>query len=577
MLDSLKDAMRLWNRIEPLRDKYDEMGRKSDSMIDKYLNPEKTGLPGYLYAGMRETTPTAEALAKLLGLSGLRFRRALLAFIDKSATKSFFEEYDPREEFNRSIGKEVGVEVHPLDWDVNTPASAEEKLAYDERMKNADKGPTPEQKFAEQTARQPNAEAEKTAAAERLSTEVTDKTVTPESLQAFFEKHENLRAWAEPLMEVFGEIIPRATGLTLPEFLSRAFETMRHGDEPGAKGAYEWATKTLEMFRKADAITASHEFLHAMRRLMNTRDLARLRGYVHEILRRAGRSEEELARLGQSDWTPEEDEILARAWDLYLTEGKAPTVETETIFARLKNAFRKTYQAIRDWETKAGIKVELLPEAVKTFDSWFNREETSIEAPPAEAMSLFPASALETINEVWQPGEIDPENPPRLVLESSLDNQPNFGEVAGPRLGMRFSATEGRADLRARDFINLNKENLLGFRVWTPTTGISVGDAVMEYVLKQGAKLYQKAEPEWEEIAPGIRIQRTKEMTAPPEMKLKAPPGVTETIEVSREAAGAKATDEERARSDERAVLQQAERAGDVAEPADGHRKRKST
>ena len=553
--DYLKKAMGLQIEIERVRDSFDHIGKKSDSLVEKYLAPEnfEGGTP-LIFSDQRAMPhPITKALAKLLELSGLRVKRALEAYA-REMEGDMFGKSVAVDAFNRHIGKETGVEVHPLEWGTLTPATEAAKAVYDE----AEKPHLAPREQAEelQHANLPEPAAAELRAVGKLQATVEAGTVTPESLQKFFAARRNLRDWAKPLMKIFGEIVPRGTGQTLPEFLKKAFTEVRRGEaagnEIGAKGTYDWAQRVMEIYENADAVTAAHEFIHGMRHFLKASDESRLRNFVHDVLRKVRDkderpvwSEEKLAALRKGEWTPEEDEILARAWEQYLTEGEAPREDLQDIFTRLKTIFKKTYQALTTWEKQTGVKIEVTPEAREVFDGWFGKETRAMEAAPAAEMTAPP----EPIEEAWKPGE---EEFAKLAIESD----PAINEASGPRYAIRFDAGEGNPFTRAQDWANLNSENLLGFQAWQTIDG----NVVAEYVPVTGEKLYQKMSRE--------EIEREfGELTPPPEAQIAPPPGVPERVEVKGGQHGEEAVIEGRVPDEDIGVRQPA-RTGGVAEPA---------
>ena len=240
--DYLKRSLQLWIEIERVRDELDVVGKKSDPLVDKYLHPENFVDSHGFHGAARmiaidEPHPISRALAKLLDLSGLKVKDALWAYADEAEQRqiSLAAPMNPVEAFNRFVGEQVDVEVSPLDWGTLSAASEAAKETFKEDTEHPPKA-TEEQKRAEETPREMNPIPAMNAAAERITSAAIDGTVTPESLRALFAADPRFQRWSEPLMKIFGKILPNATGMNLADFLRKALADVWIGEEATATG-----------------------------------------------------------------------------------------------------------------------------------------------------------------------------------------------------------------------------------------------------------------------------------------------------------------------------------------------------
>jgi hypothetical protein len=137
----------------------------------------------------------------------------------------------------------------------------------------------------------------------------------------------------------------------------------------------------IELFRgRADPTSLFHELMHVFRR-----DLEMLagRGVQQaaddlEILRKwVG------AETGET-LTRKQEELIADGWEIYLQEGKAPSVELAGVFDRFKAWFLRVYRSIKPVLDRNGV--ELNDEVRAVFDRLLATDEQIAEA---EAVGRF--------------------------------------------------------------------------------------------------------------------------------------------------------------------------------------------
>jgi hypothetical protein len=196
--------------------------------------------------------------------------------------------------------------------------------------------------------------------------------------------------------------------------------------QEGARGAIEFNAESkaiLHAFKQADLTTAIHEGLgHVFRRdLMETAEMAidpsrktQLQADVHEMTLWAGLdtpqqwAEFETLRLeydalkarakAKLDMTPEEtarmqeiaadvtryidaEEMVAKGFEEYLKEGKAPTPGLASVFAQFKSWLMELYSWLRGQKL-----VELSPEMRQIFDRMFTDDASK---PPLLAEQMY--------------------------------------------------------------------------------------------------------------------------------------------------------------------------------------------
>src|SRR6185437_14944095 len=127
----LQEALRLWKRIDSVSDRLQDIGSKSDSLVDKYVRPETlpggTGMLGFGGQEVREKPhPVTEALAKLFEKNSLDIKKALADYAaDAEGTQMFLgPRPEPWEAFNRAIAEKVGMDIPQEVWGREQPKPA---------------------------------------------------------------------------------------------------------------------------------------------------------------------------------------------------------------------------------------------------------------------------------------------------------------------------------------------------------------------------------------------------------------------------------------------------------------------
>ena len=125
----VKSALQLWKRINSIRDSLLEIGKKGDSLVDRYLWPQDfengTELMDFGTGAARQMPhPEAEAIAKILEKSQIEVRDGFSDYGNDAEGKQaqlLGPRPEPVDAFNQFIGKKVGIAVKPEQWAVPMP------------------------------------------------------------------------------------------------------------------------------------------------------------------------------------------------------------------------------------------------------------------------------------------------------------------------------------------------------------------------------------------------------------------------------------------------------------------------
>jgi len=151
-----------------------------------------------------------------------------------------------------------------------------------------------------------------------------------------------------------------------------AVATIRQGLElfqknDGVQGSYNRATKAITLFEGADLSTLLHELGHMW--LDETKALAERADVNPEIKKDWDKLK---AWLGVVDdtipMTREQHEKFARTFELYLREGKAPSIELQSAFDAFAAWLRRIYQTVQKLAQAAGFNVTINDDIREVFD-----------------------------------------------------------------------------------------------------------------------------------------------------------------------------------------------------------------
>lgn len=138
------------------------------------------------------------------------------------------------------------------------------------------------------------------------------------------------------------------------------FTPIKEFFQPGIKkprGALtlENERKTIELFENADMSTVFHEIGHIA--LLEYTDIERV-GEASKELKQDINALRKWAGVKEgADFTREQSEQVARGFEAYLMEGKAPTTELRTAFERIKEVMISIYKTVKKLDVKLNKQV----------------------------------------------------------------------------------------------------------------------------------------------------------------------------------------------------------------------------
>lgn len=253
--------------------------------------------------------------------------------------------------------------------------------------------------------------------------------------------------------EFKGAVVPHDTNAEALQFLKDSgvedIRTYQRGDEadraakiaefdhlffqrqqsPEARGTYSPSTKTIALLKGANLSTFQHElghfFLDTLTHLAATiegtqRDGAGLSPGELEVLDDARRLLEWGGVENLTDWHArtvdqqrELHEKFATGWETYLMEGKAPTVELRSLFARFRSWMISVYKTLK------GAPGEFTPEVRGVMDRMIASADAIREAELARRyMPLFDDPAKAGMNpEEWAAYQAQGRDATELAIE----------------------------------------------------------------------------------------------------------------------------------------------------------------
>lgn len=230
----------------------------------------------------------------------------------------------------------------------------------------------------------------------------------------------------------------------------------------------------------ADPSSLPHEFAHVYMKMLSV--LSKREG-ASDVIK--GDYQKILDFLGAKDGEPlttEQQEKFARARELYLREGKAPTKELRGVFHRfavwLSSVYKKASDlgveltpemrevfarmhagdaAVDKAEAESGPRLYNSPEEAgwtqEQFDKYAADHGLEADQARAEIMSQLNAAALRERTEAWQ----EEEDSVRAAKTDEIDARPEYRAIRALRKGELETTTEGEEPQK----IALNKDELI--------------------------------------------------------------------------------------------------------------------
>lgn len=395
----LIDAMRDLGDMEMQLPALLRIGTETESVVDKYYRPLdfKGG-----EAVDRTPRPAPNRITEALAKTLLRGRTDALESYAHAEEGGLFTDDTPVSAFNRDVAGKVQMKVDELDFEQTEPVTPAERESEAQAGKPV--VPTPAEQVQQANPTKVPAQIQKEEAEQAVVYEAQQGDVTPESLRDMLKTHPVLKDWADYLVHFFTQVVPKATGLSLAEFLKQQVSGFARPQEiktewgTAAAGFYDTATRILALGDTANAATLVHEIFHAMEPLLKAEDAAKLDIWARKVLKVKFPFWAEFGKDGKPDpkFLRELSEIKARGLERFLATGKIPeTADPEiiNIFNKLKTMVRGLYKFMAndkipdDVPVNQWMRTKLSSEVEKVFESWFKRDKGGkpAEASPAAA------------------------------------------------------------------------------------------------------------------------------------------------------------------------------------------------
>lgn len=151
-----------------------------------------------------------------------------------------------------------------------------------------------------------------------------------------------------------------------------------HQGEKGAVSFLADGRAVIHALEQPDFSTAVHELAHVFARTLEPGEKLAFDKWLLNHSR------------GKGEWTRGEHEAFARAFEKYLSEGKAPTPELQGVFDKFKSWLLELYRSV----VGSPLELRLHPEAAKAFDRLLFNEMIKKDVNPETVRVQQEASAL---------------------------------------------------------------------------------------------------------------------------------------------------------------------------------------
>lgn len=121
----------------------------------------------------------------------------------------------------------------------------------------------------------------------------------------------------------------------------------------------------IHALQNPDVTSAMHELAHIFRRTLDRHEQADFTRWL-------------MNEVPGTKWERSHEEVFARAFEKYLSDGQAPTKELQPFFEKFKNWFLEIYRNIVD----SPLELRLHPKAKEAFDQMLYREQLNRKASP---------------------------------------------------------------------------------------------------------------------------------------------------------------------------------------------------
>ena len=158
----------------------------------------------------------------------------------------------------------------------------------------------------------------------------------------------------------------------------------------------------ISLFENADPSTVQHELMHwwtevYMHAAAQPDAPQRVKDIAAGLLKGAGVDSLDAWHAMSTDEKRDGHEQLAKSWEAYLRDGKAPTAELQSVFGKFRSWLVRVYKSIRD------LGVSVSPELRQTFDRMLASDQAIDEAQRARQMvPMFESKPEGMSDEEWQ-------------------------------------------------------------------------------------------------------------------------------------------------------------------------------
>jgi len=194
-----------------------------------------------------------------------------------------------------------------------------------------------------------------------------------------------------------------------------------------AKGAIDFVSDnkaSIYIFKGADISTLAHEATGHL-----GRNVLEKLASTDERFAKDYEAVKKWANVKNNNWTTRAEEKFARGFERYLREGKAPTPELQSVFAKLKTWLTNIYKQIKG----SSIDIELTPVVRKVFDNLLGKPQEEVVSVGIEDLLTADTKDATVLNKLL------------TILDDTDNKLKKFGQTTA---GMNISVPVMRAVIK---------------------------------------------------------------------------------------------------------------------------------
>jgi hypothetical protein len=194
-----------------------------------------------------------------------------------------------------------------------------------------------------------------------------------------------------------------------------------------AKGAIDFVSDnkaSIYIFKGADISTLAHEATGHL-----GRNVLEKLASTDENFAKDYEAVKKWANVKNNNWTTRAEEKFARGFERYLREGKAPTPELQSVFAKLKTWLTSIYKQIKG----SSIDIELTPAVRKVFDNLLGKPQEEVVSVGIEELLTADTKDATVLNKLL------------TILDDTDNKLKKFGQTTA---GMNISVPVMRAVIK---------------------------------------------------------------------------------------------------------------------------------